>query len=179
MQLKQSKEPKKEQPETPKENREKKEQDEESDEGSSSDLSDNEDIKRLSPSAIYLSLVKAWIKEKGILDLPRVPCGSEILSLQGIKQIEEQSNKWEKSNKEKLVKKAMVVHKHFLLPPLRFLPQHLTQNAYFYLGDRVVVATLDQKAPFGAFGTVVGQRIDYLEVVLDRPFIGGTNLNNR
>lgn len=49
----------------------------------------------------------------------------------------------------------------------------------FELGQRVVSVSEASKAPLGAKGTVIGKEPDLLEILFDRTFAVGTDLDGR
>lgn len=53
------------------------------------------------------------------------------------------------------------------------------QHQAFRLGDRVIMAAETGNVPLSTKGTVIGLRPDFIDVVWDTTFIGGTNLNDR
>ena len=56
---------------------------------------------------------------------------------------------------------------------------HRLSNQKFNLGDRVVHVLNSGIVPLSAKGTVVGIENQYIDVVFDRTFMGGTSLNDR
>ena len=126
----------------------------------------------------YLKTIKEWLKTLEIRTLPRVPCGSKTLSPEGIKKIEESSNKFVEFSLQQTTKRTITgVKPSFLLAPLPSLPDNLA--SFVDLGDRVLIATRDSPIPFGAQATVVAIKGNYVDVVLDLPNIAATSLGKK
>eukprot|EP00005_Dracoamoeba_jomungandri_P010120 CAMPEP_0174266432 /NCGR_PEP_ID=MMETSP0439-20130205/30202_1 /TAXON_ID=0 /ORGANISM="Stereomyxa ramosa, Strain Chinc5" /LENGTH=1547 /DNA_ID=CAMNT_0015353391 /DNA_START=52 /DNA_END=4695 /DNA_ORIENTATION=- len=128
--------------------------------------------------------VDQWLRSLESNNLPRVPVGSKTVSSAAMKAIEKQSNRYAASQaKQKVQKVKLEVSPKTLLNPISEDTQVENDttfgNSIPRLGERVLNLRDCGPIPFGLTGTVVSNIDDKLEVLFDKEFIGGNNLNGR
>eukprot|EP01124_Arcella_intermedia_P026187 TRINITY_DN4857_c0_g2_i7.p1 TRINITY_DN4857_c0_g2~~TRINITY_DN4857_c0_g2_i7.p1 ORF type:complete len:1567 (-),score=298.85 TRINITY_DN4857_c0_g2_i7:43-4743(-) len=143
---------------------------------------------------LKIAELKAWLKSLPCSNLPRVVCGSSAFPPDVVNKLEKNINEWVEEEK-KILKDLLDKHGSpliklvpatFLLTPLNDFSSHanmteeneLESNSYgnFSLGDRVVHLRGFGSTPFGARGTVVAIKGNFVEVLMDKPCIGGLDL---
>ena len=72
-----------------------------------------------------------------------------------------------------------MVQPYQVMPPCVSLPSELYEQLPFSLGDRVIIAANDRPVPFGEQGTIVTIVGDLLDIILDKEWIGATDLGGR
>lgn len=110
--------------------------------------------------------IQAWLRTLPTDSIPKVPCGCESMTPEGIKQVQGTVDKLGASANKVLsnVSPSDVVTARD--DPLPFIVQ-------FNLGDRVVYALDNTPVPFGLRGTVVASKGKTLDVLFDSDFVGG------
>lgn len=145
----------------------------------------------------------AWIKEKGVRDLEKVPLYAEQLdkvrppalcalglvaliahsartppqdAVQLIEKLEDQLTHLKTLDKIKQARIRGIPRQSILKPA--HAPGRL-RNQAFALGDRVVTVAETGSVPLSAKGVVVGIQSGFIDVVFDVQFMGGTTLGGR
>lgn len=128
--------------------------------------------------ASFVRAIRTWLKSLDYANQPRVPAGSQSLTNEAIKLVEEEGTRYgtylEKSKKTKVLSN---VEPNLLLRASPSLAPHLFNKDRYFLGDRVAVASDIGPIPFGAQGTLIAIRGEIADVIFDMEFIGGTSLN--
>ncbi|CAO3677979.1 unnamed protein product [Rhizopus stolonifer] len=127
----------------------------------------------------YLHSMREWLKARKVHDLPRAPHHAQELHDDYIKLVEEYANRYQSMCDNEPKKSVMIKN----IPRVNLIrpsdaPFRL-ENQAFNLGDRVVYATNTGIVPLGLKGTVVGFSDKVIDIVFDKPFLGGTNLDGR
>ena len=120
-----------------------------------------------------------WLKENGVRDLITVPLSTTALSVPAVSALSTKLDSYfdelkNASSEEILVKGVPRTH---LLKPSHAIFRLIDQN--FNLGDRVLFTLEQGFIPFGAHGTVIGIEGPMLEILYDKPVIGGSTLGGR
>lgn len=126
-----------------------------------------------------------WINSTSLNKVSFAPSTSNFLSQDVIENIKATVFKKtaELSSKNKLFSSKMYLNPNYCFAEnTPWTPMFLIDSPQnFELGDRVVnICSSDKKyAPFGLKGTVSGVAEDYIEVIFDQVFFGGSTLNGR
>ncbi|KAJ3034412.1 hypothetical protein HK097_004516, partial [Rhizophlyctis rosea] len=128
--------------------------------------------------------IREFLKVKGVRDLEKVGLDSVALTKEFVKEIEEKIDEayeaagGEEEEKKK-VKNVVVknVPREVILKPSH--AKHRLTLQTFTLGDRVVHVLDTGIIPLGHKGTVIGLEKSFLDIVFDRPFMGGNSLEGR
>ena len=121
-----------------------------------------------------------WLKTKNVKNFDRVALTTESAPAEAVKQIEEEldglllQESLSPAASDHLLRRAW--RQEFLKPadvPHRLLKQEFT------LGDRVIYVLETGNVPLFARGVVIGMDVAHVEVVFDKTFLSGTNLNGR
>jgi len=123
--------------------------------------------------------IKLWLKEKGVDDFEKVPLDSEQLdkaTVQRLEQLADHLTSQKNPDNFKHVQVKSIPRKALLKPEAA---QARLQHQMFSLGDRVIMAAETGNVPLCTKGTIVGIRTDFMDVIWDVTFIGGTNLGDR
>jgi hypothetical protein len=129
--------------------------------------------------------VVAWINSTNINKVSFAPCTSEFLGNHVISSIKETIGKklTDLSTKNKFFSTKLFLNPNYaFIENTPWTPMFLVDAPpHFELGDRVINAcSIDRKyIPFGVKGTVTAVADEYIEVIFDSPFFGGTTLNGR
>jgi hypothetical protein len=125
-------------------------------------------------------LIKRTLK-----DIVHAPIGSESLDVEAIKALKEvvteheEQEKQEKQEKGANALQAVKTVKasiEYLLCAETATPRLLNHNQPFDLGDRATFVGIGA-IPFGVTGTIIGKDPTTLRILLDKPIIGGTDLD--
>ncbi|GAA5835075.1 hypothetical protein JCM9279_007191 [Rhodotorula babjevae] len=121
----------------------------------------------------------AWIKEKGVRDLEKVPLYAEQLDKDAVLLIEKTEDQLTQLKTVDKIKKAQIsgIPRKSILKPAHAAGR--LRNQAFSLGDRVVAVAETGSVPLSAKGVVVGIQSAFIDVVFDVPFMGGTTLGGR
>ncbi|GAA6034942.1 hypothetical protein JCM8097_009377 [Rhodosporidiobolus ruineniae] len=121
----------------------------------------------------------AWIKEKGTRDFDKVPLWSEQLDKDAVQLIEKLADKLTETKTLDKIKQARIVGipRQGVLKPAH-APSRLREQ-HFALGDRVITVAETGSVPLSAKGVVVGIQTNFIDVVFDVQFMGGTTLGDR
>ncbi|TNY22353.1 XRN 5'-3' exonuclease N-terminus-domain-containing protein [Rhodotorula diobovata] len=121
----------------------------------------------------------AWIKEKGVRDLEKVPLYAEQLDKDAVQLIEKLEDQLTHLKTLDKIKQARIrgIPRQSILKPAH-APGRL-RNQAFALGDRVVTVAETGSVPLSAKGVVVGIQSGFIDVVFDVQFMGGTTLGGR
>ncbi|KAI9256901.1 exoribonuclease 1 [Sporodiniella umbellata] len=127
--------------------------------------------------AKYLQNMRAWLKARKVHDLTRVSIDACELEKEYIGLVEKAGSRYQTAF-EQVPKKSIIIKN---IPRVNLLrpadaPFKL-ENQAFNLGDRVVYATDTGIVPLGLKGTVVSYSQKVIDVVFDKPFLGGTTLD--
>ncbi|KAG0744718.1 hypothetical protein G6F57_009444 [Rhizopus arrhizus] len=127
----------------------------------------------------YLHAMKDWIKARKVHDLPRAPNEAQELYDGYVQLVEKAAKKfqeqWDAEPKKTIIIKN-IPRKSLLRPsdaPFKL------DNQTFTLGDRVVYVSDTGIVPLGLKGTIVALSEKIIDVLFDKPFLGGTTLNGR
>jgi hypothetical protein len=154
---------------------------------------DAQDVEVYTPEMLFpngdhekrLSEIDQWLKSRESNGLPRVPVGSKALPDEAVKAIERESDQWVAREAEKQPKIVKVeCASGVLLSPLSDVPVPDDENEVVVtpsaqLGDRVMNLLDNGPIPFSWTGTVTAIVGGFLEIVFDKPFMGGSNMNRR
>ena len=125
-----------------------------------------------------MAQLKEWLKSIGSKQFVQVPIPTVALQKSVVETLEQRIDSYTASSVP--TGKYTVVNgfpRKFVLKPSHSKFRLLDQK--FGLGDRIV-ATLNQGImPLGSKGTVIGIDGEFLEVLLDLPLMGGTDLDGR
>ncbi|TPX64914.1 hypothetical protein SpCBS45565_g05555 [Spizellomyces sp. 'palustris'] len=126
-----------------------------------------------------LNEIKEWLKEAGVKDFERVSLDTSALTKNVIKDIEERVDEVYKRIGDGKIKAVTVknVPRPAVLKPAH--ARHRLSHQVFDLGDRVMYAMDSGSVPLAAQGTVVGMEGNFLDVVFDQSFMGGSSLGDR
>ncbi|GAA5821456.1 hypothetical protein JCM11251_004633 [Rhodosporidiobolus azoricus] len=121
----------------------------------------------------------AWIKEKGVRDFEKVPLFSEQLEKSAVQQIERAEDKLAETKTLDKIKQAHItgIPRRGVLKPTHSAARLREQT--FALGDRVITVAETGSVPLSAKGVVVGIQTNFIDVVFDVQFMGGTTLGDR
>ncbi|GAA5924119.1 hypothetical protein JCM10213_004497 [Rhodosporidiobolus nylandii] len=121
----------------------------------------------------------AWIKQKGVRDFDKVPLHSEQLDKDAVQLIEKLEDKLAETKTLDKIKQARIVGipRTGVLKPAH-APARLREQT-FSLGDRVITVAETGSVPLSAKGVVVGIQSNFIDVVFDVQFMGGTTLGDR
>ncbi|GAA5907315.1 hypothetical protein JCM6882_002805 [Rhodosporidiobolus microsporus] len=121
----------------------------------------------------------AWIKQKGVRDFEKVPLFSEQLEKTAVQQIERLEDKLAETKTLDKIKQAHItgIPRRGVLKPAH-APARLREQS-FALGDRVITVAETGSVPLSAKGVVVGIQTNFIDVVFDVQFMGGTTLGDR
>ena len=132
-----------------------------------------------------LNEIVKWINSTNLIKIPFAPSASHFISFESIDKIKDIVNK---KTEELKLKKNLCYSKMYLNPNYALIentpwtPMFLINPPIqFEVGDRVInTCSSDKKyVPFGLKGTVSAVLEDYIEVLFDKVFFGGTTLNGR
>ncbi|XP_020295073.1 5'-3' exoribonuclease 1 isoform X2 [Pseudomyrmex gracilis] len=123
----------------------------------------------------------AWLKEE-LRGMESRTCGMDALEPDLVKEIEEEVNKYLKSEDSKPKIMFMQVKPQLLFKPGLHLPNVPPDpNSQNRLFDRICCVRNDFTVPLGTKGTIIGTRNNatdtVYDVLFDKPFIGGLALN--
>ncbi|KAJ3025451.1 hypothetical protein HDV00_012714, partial [Rhizophlyctis rosea] len=125
--------------------------------------------------------MREFLKVKGVRDLEKVGLDMEALAKEYVEEIERKVDECYKEAGEEGGKGKGVtvknVPRQVVLKPAH--AKHRLTSQKFSLGDRVVHVLDAGVVPLGAVGTVVGMEKGFLDIVFDRPFMGGSSLDGR
>ncbi|BGP46515.1 exonuclease II Exo2 [Rhodotorula kratochvilovae] len=121
----------------------------------------------------------AWIKQKGVRDLEKVPLYAEQLDKEAVQLIEKIEDQLTQMKTLDKIKQARIrgIPRQSILKPAH-APGRL-RDQQFTLGDRVITVADTGAVPLSAKGVVVGIQAGFIDVVFDVQFMGGTTLGGR
>ena len=133
-----------------------------------------------------VSLIGKWLKTTSLARRPLVKIGSIVASDRAVQMLQtslpNQTLTEENASNSSMIIELENVAAPLLLPPLdRGGPGTVFVGGTFDLADRVVAVGSGGTPPFGSRGTVTGVYDDgkTIEVLFDKPFLGGSDLNGR
>ncbi|TPX52871.1 hypothetical protein SeMB42_g01129 [Synchytrium endobioticum] len=126
-----------------------------------------------------LAELREWLNLHGVKGLERVSLASNALTKDHVHEIQAAVDEIYKDIKLPGFKKITVrnVPRHSVLKPAH--AKNRLAHQHFDLGDRVLYVADIGIVPFGSPGTIVGLDGPLVEVLFDRPFMGGTTLDDR
>ncbi|GAA5976131.1 hypothetical protein JCM10908_005393 [Rhodotorula pacifica] len=144
-----------------------------------SDLTHSTDFFSRDVAAERMKDLTGWIKEKGVRDFDKVPLFSEQLDKDAVHFIENLEDKLAATKTMDKIKQARIVGipRQGVLKPAHAASRLRDQQ--FQLGDRVITVAETGSVPLSAKGVVVGIQSQFVDVVFDVQFMGGTTLGGR
>lgn len=144
-----------------------------------SDLTHSTDFFSRDVAAERMKELTGWIKEKGVRDFEKVPLFSEQLDKDAVQFIEKLEDKLATTKTMDKIKQARIVGipRQGVLKPAHAATRLRDQQ--FQLGDRVITVAETGSVPLSAKGVVVGIQSQFVDVVFDVQFMGGTTLGGR
>ncbi|TPX58418.1 hypothetical protein PhCBS80983_g03133 [Powellomyces hirtus] len=130
-------------------------------------------------AAASMNEVKEWLKTCGAKDFERVSLETKALTKDVVKRIESRVDAFYESIGPAKVKGVTVknVPRQAILKPAH--ARHRLSHQKFDLGDRVLYVMDSGSVPLGVQGTAIGIEGEFIDVVFDQGFLGGTNLSDR
>ncbi|GAA6000306.1 hypothetical protein JCM10207_007950 [Rhodosporidiobolus poonsookiae] len=121
----------------------------------------------------------AWIKQKGVRDFEKVPLFSEQLAKDAVQLVEKLEDKLAETKTLDKIKQARIggIPRQAVLKPAHARDRLREQS--FSLGDRVITVAETGHVPLSAKGVVVGIQTNFIDVLFDVQFMGGTTLGDR
>jgi 5'-3' exoribonuclease 1 len=142
---------------------------------------------RVGPSFIRQKQMLEWLAHHRPSKSLRVICGTVGLDRANIMKIEAEMDQWYKTHPEPVNPHTRVIgvprtQAFSPLPPLEVLHRNgidAVGRQDFRLGERALFALSSGAVPFGTAGTIVTVTKTHVEVLLDVPVVGGTDLSGR
>ena len=128
----------------------------------------------------YVVQVQDWLNRLGMNKLGLMNANSIVAPIDALKEIEQEIDKLYKQrqqhhNKNHVVRleKVPIHHVYAADPSVAWSP---TPRRFWKVGDRCCSLRSDSSVPFGSTGTIIGIHPDFLEILMDKDCICGTNL---
>ncbi|GAA5858509.1 hypothetical protein JCM8547_007340 [Rhodosporidiobolus lusitaniae] len=120
-----------------------------------------------------------WLKEKGVRDFDKVPLFSEQLDKEAVQLVQKLEDQLQGHKTLDKIKQARIngIPRKGVLKPAH--AQVRLREQHFALGDRVINVSETGGVPLSAKGVVVSIQTNFIDVVFDVQFMGGTTLGDR
>jgi 5'-3' exoribonuclease 1 len=125
--------------------------------------------------------MKKWLVQEGLSDLDAVSLFAEKLEQETVGKIEAIADRFASQKTHDSIKRAAIngIPRQAVMKPSHAVHRLIGQE--FRLGDRVVMAqdSASGGVPLGMKGVVVGISSKDIDIIWDRPFMGGETLGGR